>query len=132
MIIDTSALLAIVMKEADAYRYVATMTGAERLRMSAVHWFEATMAVDSRGDETARALFDTTPSEIGFELIPFTEAPARPAREAWRRFGWTSRHPAKLNFGDCMAYGVARAEHEPLLFKGNDFPQTDIEPALKP
>lgn len=132
MIIDTSALLAIVLEETDADRYTDAMVKADRLRMSAVHWFEATMAIDSRGDETARALFDAAPSEIGFEIIPFTEVHARQARDAWRRFGRTSRHPARLNFGDCMAYGVARAERERLLFKGNDFPRTDIEPVLQP
>lgn len=132
MIVDTSALLAIVLVEPDAYHFAAAMAGAERVRMSAAHWFEATMAVDSRGNETARKRLDDAPQEVGFAIIPFTEEHARQAREAWRRFGRTSRHPAKLNFGDCMAYGVARAEREPLLFKGNDFPQTDIEPALKP
>ncbi len=124
--------MAVILTEPDAYRFAAAIAGAERVRMSAAHWFEATMAVDSRADETARKRLDDAPSEIGFEIIPFTEVHARQAREAWRRFGRTSPHPAKLNFGDCMAYGVARAEREPLLFKGNDFPRTDIESALKP
>ena len=88
------------------------------------------MAVDARGSVAARERFDDAAREIGFGLIPFTEQQARLAREACRRFGRTSRHPAKPNFGDCMAYGVARFEREPLLFKGADFPHTDIEPAI--
>ena len=63
-------------------------------------------------------------------MMPFTPEHAEQAREARRIYG-RKRHPAQLNFGDCMVYGVAKAEREPLLFKGNDFSQTDIEPALK-
>ena len=62
---------------------------------------------------------------------PFTAEHAALARQAWRDYGRGSGHPAKLNFGDCLAYGFAKAEREPLLFKGSDFPRTDIEPALR-
>ena len=88
------------------------------------------MQVDGSGDEFAVNRFDDFIREFSIRIIPFTAEHARHARVGRRLYG-RSRHPARLNFGDCMVYGVAKAEREPLLFKGNDFAQTDIEPALK-
>ena len=94
-------------------------------------WFEAALAIDTKGDDIASRRFDEAiDAGSGIELMPFTPEHAELAREARRIYG-RGRHPAKLNFGDCMVYGVAKAEGEPLLFKGKDFAQTDIEPALK-
>lgn len=98
--------------------------------MSAATWFEATIVVEGRGDAVAAGRFDDFMTRFGIEVIPFTPTHAARARQAWVRFG-KGRHKAGLNFGDCMAYATAREEGLPLLFKGNDFPHTDIEPALK-
>lgn len=130
MIVDSSALLAVVLKEPDIARYLEAMLAADRLRMSAANWFEAAMVVESRGDATVRARFDEFVRVSGIELVPVSVAHAEAAREAWRSFG-RGHHAAKLNFGDCFAYALARTEAAPLLFKGTDFPQTDIEPALR-
>ena len=97
--------------------------------MPALTWFEATMRVDTLGDAYAVGRFDDFIRDFRIELLPFTPDHAREARRARLLFG--RPHPAQLNFGDCMVYGVAKHEREPLLFKGHDFSQTDIEPALK-
>ena len=88
------------------------------------------MRVDAVGDAYTVDRFDDFIRMSGIEIVPFTVEHAREARRARRLFG-KPHHPARLNYGDCMVYGVARHEREPLLFKGNDFIHTDIEPALK-
>jgi len=130
VIVDASALLAVVLDEPDGRRFAEMIAGAPRARMPAATWFEAALAVDTKGDDLASRRFDDAVRSLRIELIAFTPVHAEHAREARRIFG-KRRHPAQLNFGDCMVYGVAKAEREPLLFKGNDFAQTDIEPALK-
>ncbi len=130
MIVDASALLALVLDEADARRFAEAMAGAPTLRMSAVNWFEAAMVVDRRGDPFARNRFDDFVNRFGIMVDPVDRSHAELARNAWEQFG-RGRHKAKLNFGDCLAYGFAKGEGEPLLFKGNGFSETDIEPALK-
>lgn len=130
MIVDASALLAIVLDEPDGRRFAEIIAGAPRARMPAATWFEAALVIDTRGDDVASHRFDDAVRSLGIELIAFTPEHAEHARKARRVYG-RRRHPAELNFGDCMVYGVAKAEREPLLFKGNDFSQTDIEPALK-
>jgi ribonuclease VapC len=130
VIVDASALLAVVLDEPDGRRFAEAIAGAPRARMPAATWFEAALAVDTDGDDTASRRFDEAVRNLQIELIAFTPEHAEQAREARRIYG-RKRHPAQLNFGDCMVYGVAKAEREPLLFKGNDFSKTDIEPALK-
>jgi ribonuclease VapC len=130
VIVDSSALLAVVLKEADIDRYLDAMLLADRLRMSTANWFEASMVVESRGDAAARAFFDEFVRLAGIDLVPVSVAQAQAAREAWRVFG-RGQHGAKLNFGDCFAYALARETREPLLFKGNDFARTDVAPALR-
>ncbi len=130
MIVDASALLAVVFNEPDGRRFAEAIAGAPTARMPAATWFEATLAVDMAGDELAARGFDEVVRLLRIELIAFTPEHALQAREARRIYG-KKRHPAQLNFGDCMVYGVARTERETLLFKGNDFSQTDLEPALK-
>lgn len=88
------------------------------------------MRVDWAGDEVAASRFDEVPQIFGIDIIPFTSRHAEAARQGRRLYGRPT-HPAGLNFGDCLVYGVAKAEREPLLFKGADFTRTDIEPALK-
>jgi ribonuclease VapC len=126
VIVDASALLAVVFDEPDGRRFAEIIAGAPRARMPAATWFEAALAVDTRGDDVASRRFGDAVRSLGIEMIAFTPEHAEHAREARRTYG-----RKLLNFGDCMIYGVAKAEHEPLLFKGNDFAQTDIEPALK-
>jgi ribonuclease VapC len=130
VIIDASALLAVVLAEPDAPRYATAIANASERRMPAAAWFEAAMQVDASGDEFAVNRFDDFIRDFRIRIVPFTAEHARHARVGRRLYG-RNGHPARLNFGDCMVYGVAKAEREPLLFKGNDFSQTDIEPALK-
>ena len=89
------------------------------------------MVLDRRGDEKALAGFEEYTKRYNIRIEPFTAEHAAVARHAWREYGRGSGHPARLNFGDCLAYGFAKAEREPLLFKGGDFIHTDIEPAMK-
>lgn len=130
MIIDASALLAIVLAESDAAVYARVIAAESKRRIPAVTWFEAAMRIETFGDHIAVSRFDAFAPDFEIEIIPFTERHAEYARVGRRLFG-RPMHPAGLNFGDCLVYGVAKAEQEPLLFKGNDFAQTDIEPALK-
>ncbi len=116
--------------EADGRRYAGAIADAARPRISAATWFEAAIVVDGRGDPVAVGHFDDFAARFGIEITPFTAAHAALARQAWLRFG-KGRHKAALNFGDCMAYATAKEAQAPLLFKGNDFSHTDIEPALK-
>jgi ribonuclease VapC len=130
VIIDASALLAVVLAEADAARYAEAIAKAVDRRMPAVAWFEAAMQVDDSGDEFAVNRFDDFIQDFSIRIIPFTAEHARHARVGRRLYG-RNNHPARLNFCDCLVYGVAKAERAPLLFKGNDFAQTDIEPVLR-
>ena len=98
--------------------------------MPTVTWFEASLVVDTRGDEFARSRFQAIVSGLGITLMAFTSEHAEMARVARRTYG-RGRHAAELNFGDCMVYALAKNEGEPLLSKGNDFAQTDIEQASK-
>jgi ribonuclease VapC len=125
MIIDTSALLAILYLEADAEWFAeAIATTAER-RMSAANFLEAAINIDARGDAEASRQFDNFIRHAQIEITDVTLEQAQIARQAYRDFG-KGRHKAGLNFGDCFAYALARKTGEPLLFKGNDFGQTDI------
>ena len=130
MILDSSAILAIVLREPDRFRYVdALLAGAPR-RMSVANWLESTMVVDRRGSALSISHFEEFMRGAAIELMPVSVSQASIARLAWRTFG-RGIHPARLNYGDCFAYALAKESREPLLFKGNDFAQTDIEPALK-
>ena len=127
MIVDSSALIAIIRYEPDAGRYAVAIEEAMVCRMSAATFLEVAIVVDNRGQTAAagRRLDDAMrDAEIAIETV--TEAQARIAREAYRDYGKGSGHPAGLNFGDCFAYALARDKGEPLLFKGTDFVHTDI------
>ncbi len=128
MIIDTSALLAILLGEPDAGRYEDAIAAAWPRRMSAIALLEAAMVVESRGGAKAGHELDVLLEKAAVELVPVTSEHANAARLAWRRFG-KGNHRAALNFGDCFAYALAKTTGEPLLFKGKDFTHTDIEPA---
>jgi ribonuclease VapC len=126
MIIDSSALVAILRNEPDAAACARAIEAAPRRRLSAVNFVEAAVVIDIARDPIASRRFDELLKEAEITVEPVTEAQARIAREAFRDFGRGSGHPAKLNFGDCFAYALAKASGEPLLFKGEDFSQTDV------
>ena len=128
MIVDTSAVLAVLFREPDAGRYEDAMAKAWPLRMSVVALLEAAMVVEGRGGPAAGHELDVLLEAAEVELVPLTLEHANAARHAWRRFG-KGNHPAALNFGDCFAYALAKVSGEPLLFKGDDFALTDIEVA---
>lgn len=127
MIVDTSAILAVLLGESDARRYASAIAGS-RCRLAASTLLEASMVVESRGGERAGDELDVFLERAAIEVVPVTEELARAARRAWRRFG-RGNHPAKLNFGDCFSYALAETTDEPLLFKGEDFARTDIQRA---
>ena len=128
MIVDSSALIAVVNRESDAERYEEAMLAAPDCRMSVANILEACMVVEGRGGVAAGHELDIVLAQAGIEAVPVTLEQMEAARQAWRRFG-RGNHPAALNFGDCFAYALARVTGEPLLFKGDDFPQTDIRAA---
>jgi ribonuclease VapC len=130
MIIDTSALIAILRDEVDALSYTNAIANANSRRLSAANYVETAAVIDSSRDPIASRRFDELLREAQIDIEPVTEKQARIARFAYRDFGRGSKHPAGLNFGDCFAYALAKDLNEPLLFKGEDFSHTDVESAL--
>jgi ribonuclease VapC len=131
VIVDTSALIAILRDEPEAPACAKAIEDASRRRISAANFVEAAIVIDASRDPVASRRFEDLLREAQLVVEPVTEAQARIAREAYRDFGKGSGHPARLNFGDCFAYALARATGETLLFKGDDFVHTDIAPALR-
>jgi ribonuclease VapC len=130
MILDTSAVIVILRNEPEAPGFAKAIEKADRRLISAVNFVEAAAAIDGSRDPIASRRFDDLLREAQVAIEPVTEAQARMARQAYCDFGKGSGHPAKLNFGDCFAYALAKAEREPLLFKGDDFTHTDVTPAV--
>lgn len=129
MILDTSALLAILLRELEAADFARAIENAESVSMSVASYVEAAIFVDRNGDEVRRAMLDTFLEEFSIALEPVTVEQARKAREAFQLFG-KGRHPAGLNYGDCFSYALTKVKREPLLFKGNDFNKTDVVSAV--
>lgn len=129
MIIDSSALVAIVRQEPDEARFRAAIAAADVRRISAANYVEAAIVVDAPRDPIASRRFDDFLARTNIKIAPVTETQAKIARDAYRDFGKGSGHPAKLNFGDCFAYALAKELDEPLSFKGSDFTHTGIEAA---
>ena len=130
MIVDTSAIIAILRQEDDAKIFAEAAASTENISISAASWFEAAIVADRFRDPTVGRRFDEICRELNLAIVPFDETQARIAREAYRDFGKGSGHKAQLNFGDCFAYALAKAMNEPLLYKGTDFSHTDVRPAL--
>ena len=131
MIVDPSVLVAILLKETDADELSRRLWRADVLRMSTASFLEAGIVLDQRSNLQPDDPVDTLVELLRtarIELVPFTEDHARIARIAYRRYG-RKRHPAGLNFGDCMSYALAKSLDEPLLFKGTDFSLTDVRVA---
>ena len=126
MIIDTSALIAILRAEPDAAVYAQAIEQSSRRLLSAASFVETAVVIDGSRDPVASRRLDDLLREAAIVIEPVTEAQARIAREAYRDFGRGSGHPAQLNFGDCFAYALARASGDALLFKGRDFTHTDV------
>lgn len=126
MVIDTSAIIALLFQEPAAIQVGRAIRGASLRLFSAANLLEASMVIEGRkGDEAGREL-DLTLYRAGIEIVAVDRDQVEIARLAWRRFG-KSRHPAALNYGDCFAYALAKSRGVPLLFVGSDFAQTDIE-----
>jgi ribonuclease VapC len=128
MILDTSALLAVLLNEPEASLFALAIENASVVRISAASYVEAAIYVDRNGDEVRRAMLDTFLGEFSIRTEPVTAEQALLARQAFVLFG-KGRHRAGLNFGDCFSYALAKAYREPLLFKGGDFGYTDLEVA---
>jgi ribonuclease VapC len=130
MILDSSALIAILRQEPEASQFSAIVENAESCRISAVNYVESAVVVDARRDPLDSRRFDKLIRQADLIIEPVTEEQAHIARQAYRDFGKGSGHPAQLNFGDCFAYALAKDWGEPLLFKGDDFSRTDVASAL--
>jgi ribonuclease VapC len=131
MILDTSALIAMLKEEPEAAAFKAALLNSPSSCISAPSFLESCIVVDGFKDPVLRARFDSILEETSVEIEPFTEEHARVARQAYRDFGKGSGHPAQLNFGDCFSYALARVKREPLLYKGDDFAHTDVRAAVK-
>jgi ribonuclease VapC len=129
VILDSSAIVAILFDEQEAPVLAAAIGEAETLAVSAATLVEATMVAEGRTRPGMREKLDDLLATVKPEVVAFTAQHAEIARAAWRRFG-KGRHPAKLNLGDCFAYALAEARGEPLLFKGEDFARTDVRRAV--
>ena len=125
MVIDTSAIVAVMLEE-DGFEELALKMGeAESREISAVSYMEASMVLISKRGEGIESILDTMLAEGESAIVSASVGQAQIARKAFRDFG-KGRHPAGLNFGDCFSYALAKQRGEPLLFKGNDFSQTDV------
>jgi ribonuclease VapC len=126
VIVDTSALIAILRGEPEASGFVNLLAGSTNAKMSAGTYLEASIVVDANRDPVLSARFDELVDAAAIAVAPFDAALARVARQAYRDYGKGSDHAAGLNFGDCFAYALARSTGEALLCKGDDFIHTDI------
>lgn len=131
MIIDSSVIIAILRPESDARIFSTALETATIRRLSAANYLEAAIVVDGNRDPLLSRRFDDVIGESKIAIEPVTEKQVQIARTAYRDFGKGSGHPARLNFGDCFAYALAKDLNEPLLFKGTDFDRTDVRVALK-
>ncbi len=125
MVLDTSVLAAILFLEPERPAFIETMNAASHLLLSAASLVEIGIVLLRRGPPEVEADLDSLLERGGIVVIPVDEAQAQMAREAYRIFG-KGRHRAGLNFGDCFSYALAKRTGEALLFKGNDFGETDV------
>lgn len=130
MIVDSSALIAIVREECNADGILAQLLAAPRPAISAATLVEASVVIDGTRDPVRIARFDDLVAALGLDVVPLTAAQAAIARRAHRDYGRGSGHPARLNLGDCFSYALARERRQPLLYVGDHFALTDIASAL--
>jgi len=129
MIVDSSAILAILFNEDDAESYARAIADADACRISAANFVEVAIVVEAQTKATGSRQFDAFFRRAGIIIEPVTEEQAHIARQAYTDFG-KGRHKAGLNFGDCFAYALAKTTGETLLFKGEDFKKTDVASAI--
>ncbi|MGO4124359.1 type II toxin-antitoxin system VapC family toxin [Inquilinus sp. YAF38] len=128
MVIDTSAILAILLNEPEAPDFERRIAADPVRLISPATLVEAAIVIESRLGDAGGREFDLWLHKLDAEIVPVDGDQAQMARRAWRRFG-KGRHPAGLNYGDCFAYALAATRGETLLFKGNDFSRTDLSAA---
>jgi len=131
VIVDTSALIALLRLESDSRRFAEALVHETEVVMSAGSYLEAGIVIDRSHNPRSSRLFDQLVREMNIEIVPVTVEQARIAREAYRDFGKGSGHPAGLNYGDCFSYALAKERNESLLYKGNDFVHTDVRSTLE-
>lgn len=129
MIVDTSALVAIITAEPERSAFLDAIAGAEEVGMSAASYLELAAVIDGRRDPVTSRLVDDLVAALGIDVLPLTAQQAAIGRAAYRDFGRGSGHRAGLNLGDCFSYALARETGRLLLFKGDDFGHTDLVPA---
>jgi ribonuclease VapC len=125
MVVDPSALLAVLFKEPGAERIARSLEKDPRRLACALTFLQAAIVVEARKGEPGGRELDLLVHRLKLESIPLTESHAEVARDAWRRYG-KGRHPANLNMSDCCSYALACVSGEPLLFLGDDFAKTDV------
>jgi ribonuclease VapC len=130
IVIDTSAIIAILKEEADAQSFAEVIADADRCFLSAIGFFEAAMVMIGRGPPELADGLDAFVAQTGIEIVPIDRELAIESRAAFIRFG-RGRHPARLNFGDCVSYALAQARGLPLLYKSEDFAKTDVLSAVR-
>jgi len=130
LIIDSSAIIAILRAEPEAPKFAKAIADATDRRISAVTFVESAAVIDSARDPIASRRLDDFFREAQIVIEPVTFEQARLARDAYRDFGKGSRHRAGLNFGDCFTYALAKLVSEPILYKGRDFAHTDVTSAI--
>jgi ribonuclease VapC len=128
MVVDSSALVAILVGENDRRKLIEAMSAAPRLLFSAASLVEISVVLMRHADGDCEYKLDPFLERAGIQVVSVDHAQASLARDAYRRFG-KGRHPAALNFGDCFSYALAKATGDSLLFKGDDFSKTDVRPA---
>jgi ribonuclease VapC len=129
MIVDSSAIVAILSEEPDWLELSTKLDLANCVRLSAASYLETSIVLDKRRDRELSAALDELIEDVSIIIEPVTAEQAKIARQAYRDFGKGSGHRAGLNFGDCFTYALAREKREPLLWKGDDFGHTDLRPA---
>jgi ribonuclease VapC len=130
MIVDSSALVAVLLNEEDGASLSRAMDDPEIVRMSAASYLETSIVIDKYRDAVLSSRLDDMILDSEITIEPVTLEQAKIAREAYRNYGKGSGHKANLNFGDCFSYALARVKREPILFKGDDFQHTDLRSAL--
>jgi ribonuclease VapC len=128
MVIDTSAFVAILLGEPEAESFALAIAGDPKRLISAFTVLEVGIVIEAKKGDSGGREFDLLVHQARIEIVPLTAEQFEIARAAWRKYG-KGRHPAGLNIGDCCSYALAKYAGEPLLFKGNDFSQTDIKAA---
>ena len=130
MVIDSSALVALLLGEPETPRFVAAIAAASKRLVSAPSYLETAIVMVGRSGSEAQDKLDRLLVEIAAEIVPFTRDQAIIAAAAFRLYGKGSGHGAGLNFGDCFTYALAKITGEPVLFKGDDFSRTDLSIAV--